>query len=49
VLVRVTDAVALYEQFGRHGVWLADLAGAERDLRPAPRGAQVLPFIRTGS
>jgi hypothetical protein len=46
---RMTDALALYEQFGRRGVWLADLAEAERNLRAAPRGAQVLPFTRTAS
>ena len=45
---RVTDALALYEQFGRRGVSFADLAEAMRDLR-APRGAQLLPFTRTAS
>jgi tetratricopeptide (TPR) repeat protein len=46
---RVTDALALYEEFGRHGVWIADLAEAMRDLRAASPGAQVLPFTRTAS
>jgi hypothetical protein len=46
---RVADALALYEQFGRHGVWLVDPAETKLDLRAAPRGAQVLPFTRTAS
>ena len=37
---RVTDVLALLRAVGRHGVWLADLAGAERDLRPARVGSR---------
>jgi tetratricopeptide (TPR) repeat protein len=45
---RLADALALYEEFGRRGVSLADLSEAMRELR-APRGAQLLPFTRTAS
>lgn len=46
---RMTDALALYEQFGRRGVWLVDVAKAKPDFPSAPPGAQVLPFTRTAS
>ena len=45
---RMSDALALYEQFGRRGVWLAD-SEAKRDLQATLPGAQVLPFTRTAS
>lgn len=46
---RVSEALKLYEQFARRGVWLEDLAGAVRDMRAQLGGGQVLPFSRTGT
>ena len=46
---RVNEALKLYEQFARRGVWLEDLAATAREMRALQGGGQVLPFSRTGT